>query len=45
MAKWSGRPAPSPTDNWYRAAGVALPALPFLDHVTYRFAIGDTAQH
>ncbi len=31
--------------EWYRAAGVALPALPFLDHVTYRFAIGDTAQH
>ena len=31
--------------DWYRRAGVTLPALPFLDFVTYRFAIGDTAQH
>ena len=31
--------------EYYRSAGVALPALPFLDVVTYRFAIGDTRQH
>ena len=31
--------------DYYRAAGVALPALPFLDVVTYRFAVGDTRQH
>ena len=31
--------------DWYRAAGVALPTNPFLDVVTYRFSIGDTAQH
>jgi 5-hydroxyisourate hydrolase len=31
--------------DWYRAAGVALPALPFLDVVTYRFAVGDLAAH
>ena len=30
---------------YYRAAGIALPALPFLDVVTYRFAIDDTRQH
>lgn len=31
--------------DYYRAAGIALPALPFLDVATYRFAIGDTRQH
>ena len=31
--------------DYYRAANVALPELPFLDVVTYRFAIGDTRQH
>ena len=31
--------------DYYRAAGVALPALPFLDVVNYRFAVGDTGQH
>lgn len=31
--------------EFYRAAGVPLPDLPFLDVVTYRFAIGDTRQH
>ena len=31
--------------DYYRAAGVALPALPFLDVVNYRFAVGDTRQH
>jgi len=31
--------------DYYRSAGVALPAIPFLDVVTYRFAIGDTRQH
>lgn len=30
---------------YYRAAGIALPAVPFLDVVTYRFGVGDTAQH
>lgn len=30
---------------WYRAAGVALPAVPFLDVVHYRFGIADPAQH
>ena len=30
---------------YYRAAAVALPALPFIDVVTYRFAIADTRQH
>ena len=30
---------------YYRAAGVALPALPFLDVVTYRFAVGDAHAH
>lgn len=31
--------------DYYRAAGIDLPALPFLDVVTYRFAVGDTGQH
>jgi 5-hydroxyisourate hydrolase len=31
--------------DYYRAAGVPLPALPFLDLVTYRFAVGDTKSH
>ena len=31
--------------GYYRAAGVALPALPFIDVVTYRFAVADTRQH
>jgi 5-hydroxyisourate hydrolase len=31
--------------EWYRKAGVALPAVPFLDVVTYRFGISDPAQH
>ena len=31
--------------EYYRGAGAALPAMPFLDVVTYRFAIGDTRQH
>ena len=31
--------------DYYRAAGVVLPALPFLDVVNYRFAVGDTGQH
>lgn len=31
--------------DYYRASGVALPALPFLDVVTYRFAVGDARQH
>ncbi len=31
--------------DYYRAAGVALPALPFIDVVSYRFAIADTRQH
>jgi 5-hydroxyisourate hydrolase len=31
--------------DWYRAAGVELPAQPFLDIVNYRFAIGDVRQH
>jgi 5-hydroxyisourate hydrolase len=30
---------------YYRAAGVALPAVPFLDAVTYDFGIADPAQH
>lgn len=30
---------------YYRAAGISLPALPFLDVITYRFAIDDTRQH
>ena len=31
--------------DFYRAAAVALPALPFIDVVSYRFAIADTRQH
>jgi len=31
--------------EYYRGAGVALPAVPFLDVVTYRFGITDPAQH
>ena len=31
--------------DWYRGAGVALPAMPFLDQVTYRFSIDDVRQH
>jgi 5-hydroxyisourate hydrolase len=30
---------------WYREAGVALPAVPFLDVVHYHFGIADPAQH
>jgi len=30
---------------YYRAAGVALPTVPFLDVVTYHFGIADPAQH
>ncbi len=30
---------------WYRQQGVALPAVPFLEVVTYRFGIADPAQH
>jgi len=30
---------------YYASAGVALPAVPFLDVVTYRFGIADSAQH
>ena len=30
---------------WYREQGVALPAVPFLDVVTYRFGISDPEQH
>ena len=31
--------------DYYRDAGVALPERPFLDVVTYRFAVGDARQH
>jgi 5-hydroxyisourate hydrolase len=31
--------------QWYRRQNVALPAVPFLDVVTYRFGISDAAQH
>ena len=31
--------------DYYRRAGVALPSVPFLDVVTYRFGITDGAQH
>jgi len=31
--------------DYYRAAGVALPAVPFLTVVAYRFGIADPAQH
>lgn len=30
---------------FYREAGVALPAVPFLDVATYRFGIADPEQH
>jgi 5-hydroxyisourate hydrolase len=30
---------------WYRAQGVALPAVPFLDVVHYHFGISDPKQH
>jgi 5-hydroxyisourate hydrolase len=30
---------------YYAAAGVPLPAVPFIDIVTYRFGIADPAQH
>jgi 5-hydroxyisourate hydrolase len=31
--------------DYYRAADVALPAVPFLDVVTYRFGIADPQAH
>ena len=31
--------------DYYRAAKVALPSVPFLDVVTYRFGIADPRQH
>jgi 5-hydroxyisourate hydrolase len=31
--------------DYYRAAGVALPTVPFLDVVNYDFGIADPAQH
>ena len=31
--------------EWYRKENVALPAVPFLDVVTYRFGISEPAQH
>jgi 5-hydroxyisourate hydrolase len=31
--------------EYYRAAGVGQPAVPFLDVVTFRFGIGDPQQH
>lgn len=31
--------------EWYRAQGVPLAKVPFLDVVTYRFGIADSAQH
>ena len=31
--------------DYYRAAGIALPAVPFLDVVSYRFGIADPQQH
>lgn len=30
---------------WYREQGTALPSVPFLDVVTYRFGISDPEQH
>lgn len=30
---------------WYRVQGVALPSVPFLDVVSYRFGISDPQQH
>jgi 5-hydroxyisourate hydrolase len=31
--------------NYYRAAGVPLPSVPFLDRVSYDFGIADATQH
>ncbi len=31
--------------EFYRAQGAALPAIPFLDVVPYRFGLADAAQH
>jgi 5-hydroxyisourate hydrolase len=31
--------------DWYRRQNVALPAVPFLGVVSYRFGIADPAQH
>jgi 5-hydroxyisourate hydrolase len=31
--------------DYYRQAAVALPAVPFVDVVTFRFGIADPAQH
>jgi 5-hydroxyisourate hydrolase len=31
--------------EYYRAAGVALPAVPFIDAITYRFGIAEPHQH
>lgn len=31
--------------DWYRAQGVSLPAVPFLDVVRYRFGVADPEQH
>jgi len=31
--------------DWYRRHGVSMPAVPFLDVVTYRFGIADPEQH
>jgi 5-hydroxyisourate hydrolase len=31
--------------EFYRRAGIALPATPFLEVVTYRFGVDDPAQH
>lgn len=31
--------------DYYRQAGVALPAVPFLEVVDYRFGVSDPAQH
>lgn len=31
--------------EWYRTQGVALPAVPFLDVVSYRFQIDDPGLH
>ena len=31
--------------DWYRTQRVSLPAVPFLDVVTYRFGVDDPEQH
>lgn len=31
--------------EWYRAQGIVMPAVPFLDVVTYRFGVSDPEQH